>query len=552
MIRQAASICQNMLLLLPSSSYSSCSPDDDYYSYSSSPQQYLPPSPIHQDLQTPRPNDFQTALSFLGGIPPLYLRACLCANLNLTDFNPLRQQLHHYVLKIIETSCQTKLIETRKVSPHNLIHFIKWAWRRSNNNIDLITTPVLESLVSAICDGSTDLYEFHPRKNSILFLWDLLKHIGHCQTGLLNTRILNQLLYSFGFMFDQGKTALEVFHKFEVFQCVPNQDTYTFTLQALLSTRLFADMSHQAASICQKMLLHPENLLPDDGELLGYILSWFSRNNMIEDAYALYLAANEKRKENRNWSLQLSMLLPLDMIRVLCSKKETVHLAFEMLNDIPEEVEHREVGFKRRLFVHVVRALCGFKEFDAAKQLILKMIADSQEHHPSIFDINILITAYVKAGEIIQALEMVMLLECTGFYICNPLMFGFARSNGMLQIRKILEEAKKKDYKLIAALLYHTLIVGYCKLKKFDVALKLLTQMKDFGFSDTTLDKYHKLIHSVCLMAMDRKIAIEQLEEMEPMDRKMVEKQLGEMAAMDLDMIEEQLEEMYLNIRALF
>jgi pentatricopeptide repeat protein len=353
-------------------------------------------------------------------------------------------------------------------------------------------------------------------------------------------------------MFDQGKTALEVFHKFEVFQCVPNQDTYTFTLQALLSTRLFADMSHQAASICQKMLLHPENLLPDDGELLGYILSWFSRNNMIEDAYALYLAANEKRKENRNWSLQLSMLLPLDMIRVLCSKKETVHLAFEMLNDIPEEVEHREVGFKRRLFVHVVRALCGFKEFDAAKQLILKMIADSQEHHPSIFDINILITAYVKAGEIIQALEMVMLLECTGFYICNPLMFGFARSNGMLQIRKILEEAKKKDYKLIAALLYHTLIVGYCKLKKFDVALKLLTQMKDFGFSDTTLDKYHKLIHSVCLMAMDRKIAIEQLEEMEPMDRKMVEKQLGEMAAMDLDMIEEQLEEMYLNIRALF
>ncbi|MCI32950.1 pentatricopeptide repeat-containing protein, partial [Trifolium medium] len=118
------------------------------------------------------------------------------------------------------------------------------------------------------------------------------------------------------------------------------------------------------------------------------------------------------------------------MIRVLCSKKETVHLAFEMVNDIPEKVEDREVGIKHSLFVHVVRVLCGFKDFDAAKQLILKMIADtdSEERDILIYDINILITAYVKAGEIIQALEMVMLLECIGFYICNPLMFGFGRS----------------------------------------------------------------------------------------------------------------------------
>ncbi|KAK2442639.1 pentatricopeptide repeat-containing protein, mitochondrial [Trifolium repens] len=111
---------------------------------------------------------------------------------------------------------------------------------------------------------------------------------------------------------------------------------------------------------------------------------------------------------------------------------------------------------------------------------------------------------------------MVMLLESIGFYICNTLMF-----RGMLQIKKILKEAKKKDYKLITALPYHTLIVGYCKLTKFDIALKLLTQMKDFGFSDTSLDEYHKLIHPICLMAMDRKIAIKQLEEMEPMDREM-------------------------------
>ncbi|CAJ2677597.1 unnamed protein product [Trifolium pratense] len=105
---------------------------------------------------------------------------------------------------------------------------------------------------------------------------------------------------------------------------------------------------------------------------------------------------------------------------------------------------------------------------------------------------------------------------------------------------------------LITALLYHTLIVGCCRLQKFDDALKFLTQMKDFGVSHINLDEYHKLFHSLCLKAMDRKMAIEQLEEMEPMDREMVDNQLSKMAAVDLDMMKEQLEEMYLNIRALF
>jgi pentatricopeptide repeat protein len=532
MIHQAASICQNMLLLFP---------HDHHDGSSSYDQEYTQPPPSPDDSDS----DFQIALTFLGGIPRPYLEGCVCANLNLMDFNPLRQQLHHFLLKTIETSSQTKLIETRKVSPHNLIHFVKWAWRSSNNNKDLITTPVLESLVSAVRDCSTDIYvDVHLRKNDILFLWDLLKHIGHCQTGLLNTQILNQLLYHDQFIFDHGKTTLEVFHKFEIFQCVPNRDTYTLTLEALLSTRLI--MSHQAASICQKMLLHPETLLLDDGLVLIALISWFARNNMTKEAYALYLAAKEKPKTNPNWPLWIDRSFLLETIKVLCSKKETVHLAFEMFNDIPEMVEHRDLCFKNKMFKLVVEGLCWFKEFDAVKQLILKIVVDSEEHL-LIFAINTLIRAFVKAGEIIQALEMVMLLESIGFYICNSLMF-----RGMLQIKKILKEAKKKDYKLITALPYHTLIVGYCKLTKFDIALKLLTQMKDFGFSDTSLDEYHKLIHPICLMAMDGKIAIKQLEEMEPMDWEMVKDQLGKMAIMDLDMIEEKLEEMYLNIRALF
>ncbi|WJX61824.1 hypothetical protein P8452_46878 [Trifolium repens] len=289
MIHQAASICQNMLLLFPNDT---TPPDDDHHHHHE--QDIIASAHFFKIVS----DDFCTALSFLGGIPPVYFRGCVCADLNLTDFNPMRQHLHHFILKTIETSCQTILIETRKVSsPHNLIHFVKWAWRRSNNNKYLITTPVLESLVSATCDGSTYLYDFSPRKNNIRFLWDLLKHIGHRQSGLLNTRILNQLIYSFGFMLNHRKTALEVFHKFEVFQCEPNRDTYTFTLKALWSARRSTDISHQAASICQKMSLHPETLLPDDGELLGNILSWFSQNNMTEEAYALYLAAKRNRKQ---------------------------------------------------------------------------------------------------------------------------------------------------------------------------------------------------------------------------------------------------------------
>ncbi|XP_045815643.1 DNA topoisomerase 1-like isoform X6 [Trifolium pratense] len=149
-----------------------------------------------------------------------------------------------------------------------------------------------------------------------------------------------------------------------------------------------------------------------------------------------------------------------------------------------------------------------------------------------------------KIAPVPKALEMLMLVESKGLYFCNHHMFRFWYSNDMLHIRKILEEAKKKDSKLTVALLYHALIVGYCKLQQFDRALKLLTEMKDFGVLYTNLDEYHKLIHSFCLMDMEWKLAIEQLEEMEPMDREMVEDELHTMATMDKQMVEERLEEM--------
>ena len=537
-IHQASSICQNLLLLLHRHSSS------QGYTYT-----YLPPSP--DDVTASE--DFRIVMLFLSGTPPplhtynYKFNRCF----SFTCLETLHQHQPHFLLKIIETSCQTVPVETPKVSPHNLIHFIKWAFR---SNSHLITTPVLESLVSAICHVPTK-FDVELRQNDILFLWDLLKHIGHSETGLLNTQILNQLLDSFGYVSDLGKTALQVFHKFEVFQCVPNQDSYIFTLEALFkTTSCSADMLQQAASICQKIVLHPETLLPDDGEIIGVLLDWSSKNNMIKEAYAIYLAAKEKRKTNPNWSLDLDMLLTRTMMNILCSKKETVYLALQMLIDfdILEEVEHWEEGWKSILCNKVVNALCRFEDFDAAKQLIFKMIEHGPLPYPSQSVFDIIISACVKARETGRALEMVMLLESIGLYTSNVLRIHSSDSFGMKEAGKILEEARKKDSKLIIALLYHSLIVGYCKLHNFDKALKLLTQMKNFGVSCTNLDELHKLVHSLCLKAMDRKMTIVQLEEMEPMDREMAENQLPEMNDMDMKMAWEHLEEMYLNIMASF
>lgn len=81
--------------------------------------------------------DFKNLTSLLSNaIPPKGYRY----HLNLT--NLLQNQ--HFLLKFIQTSCQTKLVETLKVPPYNLIHFIKKGW---NTNKGLITTHVLESLV---------------------------------------------------------------------------------------------------------------------------------------------------------------------------------------------------------------------------------------------------------------------------------------------------------------------------------------------------------------------------------------------------------------------
>jgi len=170
----------------------------------------------------------------------------------------LTNLLHHqnYLLKVIETSCQTILVETLKVPPQNLLHFIKKVWK---NNKGMISTHALESLIESICSKLHTEFDPQLRKNCIFSLCYVLKHIGKDQSGLVNTRILNRIIEYFSIMKGQGEFALEVFHSFDdIFECVPNQDTYYFTLQALLSSTTYSsDMIQQAASICQKMMLLP-------------------------------------------------------------------------------------------------------------------------------------------------------------------------------------------------------------------------------------------------------------------------------------------------------
>ncbi|WJX61825.1 hypothetical protein P8452_46878 [Trifolium repens] len=71
---------------------------------------------------------------------------------------------NNFAHKVIETSCETKLVKTPRVPHADLIRFIKLVWK--TNNKDLITTPVVESLVSSICYSAVPT---PTKKNDILF-----------------------------------------------------------------------------------------------------------------------------------------------------------------------------------------------------------------------------------------------------------------------------------------------------------------------------------------------------------------------------------------------
>ncbi|XP_019413059.1 PREDICTED: pentatricopeptide repeat-containing protein At3g02650, mitochondrial isoform X2 [Lupinus angustifolius] len=405
-----------------------------------------------------------------------------------------------------------KLLQTSNVSGYNLIRFIKWALDK-NESFD-VTVPVVESLVSNVCSGGGVL-----REKLIYSLWDFVKDIAGDGVRALNTDILNEVIVSFSKL-GKGRTAHEVFDKFELFQCVPNADSYYFTIEALCRRKDF----DQAWSLCQKMI--DAEIIPDD-EKVGKIISWFSKGGRVKQAHLVYLAAKEKGK-------QVPMSSVSFLIAKLCQQSKTVRLngkpvarklkpvgesfeenenvrlALEILNGIPgDEKKHSMKSFSA-----VIQALCRIKDVDTAKELILKMTVDGPPPGNGVF--NFVITEYAKAGKMVQAIEMLRLLESRGLkpdlYTYAVLMSGYSNGGELDEAKKILEEAKKKHVKL-TPVMYHTIIRGYCKLEQFDEALKLLTEMKDFGVRPTA-DEYEKLIQSLCLKALDWETAEKLQEEM--------------------------------------
>ena len=379
-----------------------------------------------------------------------------------------------------------RVIETPSVSGGNLIRFFNWA---RNDKSFKVTASVVETLVSAVCGGVL-------RKKEIYSLWDLVRDVGEKESGVLSVGILNELIASLSKL-GKGKAALEVFDKFEAFEIVPNADSYYSTVEALCKRWAF----DSAWSVCRKMI--DSQSLPDDGEKVGNIVSWFCKGKKSREAHEVYMAAKEKSKH-------LPMNCVSFLVAILCQEDETVGLALEMLNDIPGERRKHAIN----PFLAVVRALCRVKDLDAAKKLVLEMIADGPPPGNAVF--NFVITGYCKAGEMGQAVEIVKLLESRGLkpdlYAYAVLMSGYSNGGEMEEARKVLEEAKRKHSKL-TPVMYHTLIRGYCKLEQFDKALELLTEMKDFGVSPNA-DEYEKLIQSLCLKALDWEKAEKLLEEM--------------------------------------
>ncbi|XP_030938525.1 pentatricopeptide repeat-containing protein At3g02650, mitochondrial-like [Quercus lobata] len=378
-----------------------------------------------------------------------------------------------------------KVLETPLVLGENLIRFFKWALKKKSEF--KVTTCVVDALVRAI---SREL-----KKKDAYALWDLIKEIGEKENGVLNVEILNQLIALLSKL-GKGKASWEVFNKFGDFGCVPNVDTYYFTIEAL-SRRSMYDW---AWSVCEKML--DEGSLPEN-EKVGKIISWLCKGRKVKDAHSVYLFAKEKNQITPRSSVNF-------LISSLCREDETVKLALEMLDDFSGEA--RKYAIKP--FSTVIHGLCRMKNVDGAKQLLSKMITEGPPPGNAVF--NSVISGYSKAGDLGEAIQIKKLMESRGLkpdvYTYTVIMSGYTNGGQMEEACKLLSEAKKKHSKL-TPVTYHTLIRGYSKLEEFDNALKLLAEMKDFGVQPN-VDEYNKLIQSLCLKALDWETAEKLLEEM--------------------------------------
>lgn len=367
-----------------------------------------------------------------------------------------------------------KVLETPLVLGENLIRVFKWGMKEKPEF--KVTARVVDALVLAVC---SDL----KRKNAYA-LWDLIKEIGEKENDALNAKILNELIALFSKL-GKGKAALEVFNKFGDYGCVPNVDTYYYTIEALCRRSFF----NWAWSVCEKML--DEGSFPDN-EKVGKIISWFCKGRKAKDAHSVYLLAKENNHHPPRSSVNF-------LISSLCREDETVKLASEMLCDFSGEA--RKYAIKP--FSAVIQGLSRMRDADGAKELLSSMIAEGPPPGNAVF--NSVINCYAKAGDLGEAMQVKKLMQSRGLkpdvYTYTVILSGYANGGQMNEACEVFAEAKKNHSKL-SPVTYHTLIRGYCKLEEFEKALKLVGEMKDFGVQPN-VDEYNKLIQSLCLKALD-------------------------------------------------
>lgn len=429
------------------------------------------------------------------------------------DANSLESSLEGMGL-VLNEELVVKVLETPFVPGENLIGFFKWVLKNGEVSI---TKGAIDMLVRAI--------GHEVKTRDAYALWDLVKEVGGKDIGVLSTESLNELLFIFSRL-GKGKVAFEVFNKFEDFGCVPDADTYYFTIDALCRRRIF----DWACSVSEKML--NAGKLPDSGKV-GKIVSHLCKGKKLKDARAVYLWA----KEGKVYPPQSSVNF---LMSSLCEKEkqkgveverlkdetdshshaeeaasheeiENVYLALKMLDDISgEELKHAIKSFSC-----VTRGLCRIKDFEGAKKLLNRMIEAGPPPGYTIF--NTIITGLSKSGEMQEAMETLRMMEERGLkpdvYTYTVIMSGYVVGGAMEEACKVFDEAKKVHSKLSPAT-YHTLIRGYCKLEQFDKALELMGEMKKYGVQPNA-DEYNKLIRSLCMKALDWKTAEKLLEEMQ-------------------------------------
>lgn len=377
-----------------------------------------------------------------------------------------------------------RVIETPLISGENLIGFVKLVLEKEKLAVTNVAWEALVRVIGVEC-----------KRSSAYALWDLFKEVGE-DGGVLTTEILNGLL-SLLSVLGKGKACYEVFNKFEGFNCVPNEESFYFTIEALCRRSIF----DWAVSVCETMV--SAGKLPDS-EKVGNIITGLCKGKKAKDAHALYLFA-KKQDKIPPWS-SINFL-----ISSLCREDVDVPLALELLNEVSKEERKGAI----KLFSRVIQGMCRIKDFERAKVLLSDMIKSGPPPGNAVF--NSIINSLSKAGEMKEATKILKVMESRGLkpdvYTYTVIISGYSKGGEMEEARKVLAEAKTKHSKL-TPVTYHTLIRGYCKLERFDEALELLSEMKQYRVQPNA-DEYNKLIQSLCLKALDWETAEKLRKEME-------------------------------------